>query len=105
MVRDFAVACRPQRPLMAALFRGAPVGLLGLPMTVKEQFNIASGLPNHLGQTLKFKDWRPTADVLGGDVPQGGGRLFSANQRSPEFVLIGVSRRRGLRHHQQSLGI
>ena len=47
---DAALACGEQRPL------------LGLPMTVKEQFNVA-GLPTTWGHP-KFKDWRPDADAL-----------------------------------------
>jgi amidase len=46
----------------AALARGEGRPLLGLPMTVKEQFNIV-GLPTTWGDK-KFKDWRPGADAL-----------------------------------------
>ena len=44
------------------LARGERRPLLGVPMTVKEQFNIA-GLPTTWGNP-KFKDWRPEADAL-----------------------------------------
>ena len=46
----------------AALARGERRPLLGLPMTVKEQFNIA-GLPTTWGFP-KFKGWQPKTDAL-----------------------------------------
>jgi amidase len=62
VVRDFERARAAADAADAALARGERRPLLGLPMTVKEQFNIA-GLPTTWGH-LKFKDWRPEADVL-----------------------------------------
>ena len=61
-VRDFAAAREAARAADAALARGERRPLLGLPMTVKESFNIA-GLPTTWGDP-KFKDWRPDADAL-----------------------------------------
>ena len=61
-MRDFDRARAAADAADAALARGERQPLLGLPMTVKEQFNIA-GLPTTWGQ-LKFKDWRPDADGL-----------------------------------------
>ena len=49
-------------PPTAPWARGEQRPLLGLPMTVKEQFNVA-GLPTTWGDP-KFKDWRPDADAL-----------------------------------------
>jgi amidase len=46
----------------AAIARGERRPLLGLPMTVKESFNIA-GLTTSWGNRL-YKDWRPTEDAL-----------------------------------------
>src|SRR5208283_4796279 len=62
VVRDFDRARAAADAADAALGRGERQPLLGLPMTVKEQFNIA-GLPTTWGH-LKFKDWRPDADAL-----------------------------------------
>jgi amidase len=62
VVRDFHRARAAADAADAALGRGERQPLLGLPMTVKEQFNIA-GLPTTWG-FVKFKDWRPDADAL-----------------------------------------
>ncbi|MGA3000581.1 MAG: amidase [Acetobacteraceae bacterium] len=62
VVRDFAAAGDAAKAADEALARGERRPLLGLPMTVKEQFNIA-GLPTTWGNP-KFKEWRPTADAL-----------------------------------------
>jgi amidase len=62
VVRDFDRARAAAEAADAALARGEQRPLLGLPMTVKEQFNIA-GLPTTWGDP-KFKDWRPEADAL-----------------------------------------
>jgi len=62
VVRDFDAARDAANAADAALARGERRPLLGLPMTVKEQFNIAS-LPTTWGDP-KFKDWRPTVDAL-----------------------------------------
>jgi amidase len=62
VVRDFDRARAAADNADAALARGERRPLLGLPMTVKESFNIA-GLPTTWGDP-KFKDWRPEADAL-----------------------------------------
>jgi amidase len=62
VVRDFERARAAAVAADAALTSGERRPLLGLPMTVKEQFNIA-GLPTTWGNP-KFKDWRPGADAL-----------------------------------------
>jgi amidase len=62
VVRDFDRARATADAADKALGRGERRPLLGLPMTVKEQFNIA-GLPTTWGRP-KFKDWRPDADAL-----------------------------------------
>ena len=61
VVRDFDRARAAADVADAALGRGERRPLLGLPMTVKEQFNVA-GLPTTWGNP-KFKDWRPDADL------------------------------------------
>jgi len=62
VVRDFDRARAAADAADAALARGEQQPLLGLPMTVKEQFNVA-GLPTTWGNP-KFQDWRPEADAL-----------------------------------------
>jgi len=62
VVRDFDRGRDAADAADAALARGERRPLLGLPMTVKEQFNVA-GLPTTWGYA-KFKDWRPDFDAL-----------------------------------------
>ena len=62
VVRDFDRARIAAGDADGALARGERRPLLGLPMTVKEQFNVA-GLPTTWGNP-KFKDWRADADAL-----------------------------------------
>jgi amidase len=62
VVRDFDRARSVADAADAALSRGEQSPLLGLPMTVKEQFNIA-GLPTTWGYE-KFRNWRPASDAL-----------------------------------------
>lgn len=62
VVRDFAAARAAATAADEALARGERRPLLGLPMTIKEQFNVA-GLPTTWGEA-QFKDWRPAEDAL-----------------------------------------
>ena len=62
VVRDFDRARAAAQGADAALARGERRPLLGLPMTVKEQFNVV-GLPTTWGDA-KYRDWRPDADAL-----------------------------------------
>ena len=62
VVRDFDRARTAADIADAALARGEHRPLLGLPMTVKEQFNVA-GLPTTWGFP-KFKGWQPKTDAL-----------------------------------------
>jgi amidase len=62
VVRDFDRARAAADAADVALGRGERLPLLGLPMTVKEQFNI-SGLPTTWGYP-KFRDWQPRFDAL-----------------------------------------
>src|SRR3954451_9028018 len=61
VVRDFERARAAAEDADAALARGERRPLLGLPMTVKEQFNVA-GLPTTWG--FVDSSWRPDADAL-----------------------------------------
>jgi amidase len=66
VVRDFDRARAAAKAADEALAQGKSAGdrkpLLGLPMTVKEQFRVA-GLPTCWGLP-KFKDWKPDHDAL-----------------------------------------
>src|SRR3954451_5970670 len=61
VVRDFERARAAAEDADAALARGEWRPLLGLPMTVKESFNVA-GLPTTWG--FVDSNWRPDADAL-----------------------------------------
>ena len=62
VVRDFDRAHDAAKAADKALGRGERQPLLGIPMTVKEQYNVA-GLPTTWGLSA-FKDWRPTEDSV-----------------------------------------
>jgi amidase len=62
VVRDFERARAAAAAADARLARGERRPLLGVPMTVKESFNVA-GLPTTWGIPA-FKDWRPQQDAL-----------------------------------------
>jgi amidase len=62
VVRDFERARAAAREADAALARGERRPLLGLPMTVKESFNVA-GLPTTWG-IPQGGDWRPAEDAV-----------------------------------------
>jgi len=62
VVRDFERARIAAAAADASLRRGERRPLLGLPMTVKEAFNV-EGLPTTWGIPA-FKDWRPPQDAL-----------------------------------------
>jgi amidase len=62
VVRDFERARAAASAADSSLARGERRPLLGLPMTVKESFNVA-GLPTTWGMPA-FKDWRPSQDAL-----------------------------------------
>jgi amidase len=62
VVRDFERARAAARAADGALARGERQPLLGLPITVKEQCNIA-GLPTTWGDP-QFRDWHPEEDAL-----------------------------------------
>src|ERR1700730_3835638 len=61
-VRDFDRGLEAARAADAALARGEKKPLLGIPMTVKESYNVA-GLPTTWGIPAQ-KDFRPTEDAL-----------------------------------------
>jgi amidase len=74
-VRDFDRALSAARDADAALARGENRPLLGLPVTVKESFNVA-GLPTTWGYVPQ-KDFRPPEDALAiTRVKQAGGVIL-----------------------------
>ncbi|KRQ14585.1 amidase [Bradyrhizobium manausense] len=74
-VRDFGRALDAARAADAALARGERKPLLGLPMMIKESFNIA-GLPTTWG-FVPQKDFRPVEDALPVDrIKQAGGVIL-----------------------------
>ena len=81
VVRDFDRARTAADAADAALERGERQPLLGLPMTVKEQFNIA-GLPTTWGFP-KFKDWRPDADALAVQRLKAAGTIILGKTNVP----------------------
>jgi amidase len=74
-VRDFARGLDAARAADAALARGETKPLLGLPITVKESYNVA-GLPTTWGFPEQ-KDFRPPDDALAiSRVKQAGGVIL-----------------------------
>lgn len=74
-VRDFDRALSAARDADAALARGERKPLLGLPLTVKESYNVA-GLPTTWGWPPQ-KDFRPAEDALSiGRVKNAGGIIL-----------------------------
>ena len=81
VVRDFDRARIAADAADAALAAGEQRPLLGLPMTVKEQFNVA-GLPTTWGDP-KFKDWRPDADALAVQRLKAAGAIIIGKTNVP----------------------
>jgi amidase len=74
-VRDFERGLEAARAADAALARGVTKPLLGIPLTVKESYNIA-GLPTTWGNPAQ-KDFRPTEDALSiARVKEAGGVIL-----------------------------
>src|ERR1700693_1986455 len=82
VVRDFDRARVAADAADAALGRGERRPLLGLPMTVKEQFNVA-GLPTTWGYP-RFRDWRPDADALAVQRLKAAGAIIIGKTNVPE---------------------
>ena len=81
VVRDFERARSAADAADAAIARGERRPLLGLPMTVKEQFNVA-GLPTCWGVT-RFRDWRPTEDALAVQRLKAAGAIIIGKTNVP----------------------
>jgi amidase len=81
VVRDFDRACEAAAVADAARARGERRPLLGLPITVKESFNI-SGLPTSLGDP-KFEERRPKADTLAVERLKAAGAVILGKTNLP----------------------
>src|ERR1700693_5967899 len=81
VVRDFDRARQTADAADAALGRGEQRPLLGLPMTVKEQFNIA-GLPTTWGFE-KFRNSRPESDALAVQRLRAAGAIILGKTNVP----------------------
>ena len=81
MVRDFDRARQAAIAADQALARGERRPLLGLPMTVKESFNVA-GLPTTWGIPA-FKDWRPTEDAVPVQRLKAAGAVIIGKTNAP----------------------
>jgi amidase len=81
VVRDFDRARAAADAADAALARGERRPLLGLPMTVKEQFNVA-GLPTTWGYP-RFRNWRPDADALAVQRLKAAGAIIIGKTNVP----------------------
>ena len=102
VVRDFERALATAVQADAALARGERRPLLGIPMTVKESFNVG-GLPTTWGLPTG-RDWQPPEDAVAvarvkaaGAVILGKTNLAIAHRRLAELQS-------DLRHDEQSLG-
>ena len=91
----------PKLPIWRSA-RGEARPLSGIPMTVKESFNVA-GLPTTWG-IPGFKDFVATEDALIVSAAQGGGRGHCRQDQCADRAGRLAELQRNLRHHQQSLG-
>jgi amidase len=82
VVRDFDRARVAADGADTALERGERRPLLGLPMTVKEQFNV-TGLPTTWGYP-RFRDWRPDVDALAVQRLKAAGAIIIGKTNVPE---------------------
>ena len=81
VVRDFDRARAAADAADAALKRGERRPLLGLPMTVKEQFNVA-GLTTTWGFP-RFRNWRPDTDALAVQRLKAAGAIIIGKTNVP----------------------
>ncbi len=82
VVRDFDRARAAADAADAAIARGEHRPLLGLPMTVKEQYNVA-GLPTSWGYP-KFKNWKPNFDALAVQRLKAAGAIILGKTNVPK---------------------
>lgn len=85
VVRDFEQARLSAKAADIAISKGQSLPLLGLPITVKESFNVA-GLPTTWGNP-QFKNWRPTEDALAVARLKAAGAIIIGKTNVP-FMLM-----------------
>ena len=83
-VRDFERARKQAKAADAAIAEGKQLPLLGLPMTVKESFNVA-GLPTTWGNP-HYKNWHPQEDALAVTRLKNAGAIIIGKTNVP-FML------------------
>jgi amidase len=84
VVRDFDRARETAKEADAALARGERRPLLGVPMTVKEAFNVA-GLPTTWGSE-QFKDWIAPTDATAVARLKAAGAVILGKTNVPPFL-------------------
>ena len=84
VVRDFDRARQAAKLADAVLARGERRPLLGVPMTVKESFNVA-GLPTTWGSP-GFKNWIAPADAVAVARLKGAGAVILGKTNIPPFL-------------------
>jgi amidase len=82
VVRDFDRARTAAKAADDALAKDEKRPLLGLPMTVKEQYNV-EGLPTCWGYP-KFKDWKPGFDALAVQRLKAAGAIILGKTNVPK---------------------
>jgi amidase len=85
VVRDFDRARAAAQAADLALARGEGQPLLGLPITVKEQYNVA-GLPTTWGDP-QFRDWHPEDDALVVARLKGAGAIVLGKTNVPPALM------------------
>jgi amidase len=84
VVRDFDRARDAAKAADASLARGERRPLAGIPMAIKESFNIG-GLPTTWG-IPKFKDWRPQEDAVAVARLKAAGAVVLGKTNVPIFL-------------------
>ena len=102
VVRDFDRARQQADAADTVLAKGERRPLLGLPMTVKEAFNVA-GLATTWGIPA-FKGWRPMEDALAVTRLKAAGAVILGKTNIPLAISDWQSFNEVPRHHQQSMG-
>jgi amidase len=85
IVRDFDRARIAAKAADQAIAKGKQLPLLGLPITVKESFNVA-GLPTTWGNP-EYKNWRPNEDALTVSRLKSAGAIIMGKTNIP-FMLM-----------------
>jgi hypothetical protein len=102
VVRDFDRARDAARAADAALARGEQRPLLGIPVTLKEAFNVA-GLPT-TGGFSQFRDFVPAGRCAHRFALEAGGRHHHRQDQYPDRTSRFSELQRYLWNHQQPLG-